>query len=83
MSCADFFLDLGDRLYNRYINGISTPNVSDSITSGLLMEKSMKKYPKTLKTIKYEPTCVLRGATRELQHLARGGGGEGDSFTLR
>ena len=36
------------------------PNASDSITDGLLVKKSMDKCPKTLKTIKYEPSYVLR-----------------------
>ena len=40
------------------------PNASDSITGGLLVKKSMEKCPRTLKTIKYEPSYALGGAAR-------------------
>ena len=46
------------------------PNASDSITDGLLVKKSMEKCPKTLKTIKYEPSYALGGAASELQRPA-------------
>ena len=72
-NCIAVMIFLGfteDRLYNRYINGISTPNASDSITNGFLMKRSIEKYPKTLKTRKYKPRYALKVAARELQMSA-------------
>ena len=57
-----FFLEI---LYIAYISSFPTPNVADSIAGGLLVKKSMKKCPRTLKTIRYEPTYALRGTTSQ------------------
>ena len=39
-----------------------TPNDSESIPNGLLVENYLEKHPKKLISIKYEPTYALRGA---------------------
>ena len=49
-------------LYIAYISSFPSPNASESIPNGLLMENYLEKHPKKLISIKYELTCALRGA---------------------